>query len=72
MTDQLKRAPLAARLLVAAACVYEIVALFTRLPTITALTHRAKRHPGLRIAVWTAAGAAVWHFFVEAVEDELS
>lgn len=65
MTDQLRRAPLRWRLLVAGGCAYEIVALFTRYPTITALTHRAKNNARIRVLVWAAAGGVIWHFFVE-------
>jgi hypothetical protein len=47
------------------ACVYEVAALWTPLPTITTLTHRTKNHSVGRIAVWAAMGAGVWHFYVE-------
>ena len=54
------------RALVAAGCAYEIVALYTRLPTITRCIHIAKEHHWLsRAVVWVMGGAALWHFYVE-------
>lgn len=53
------------RALVAIGCMYEIVALFTKIPTITQLTYMAKNRPALRGVVWLAAGASMWHFYVE-------
>lgn len=49
----------------AVGCVYEVCALYGPLPTITELIRKAQRHPALRVAVWAAAGGAVWHFYVE-------
>ena len=52
--------------LIASACAYEIVALYSDLPTITSLIHVAKDyHVTTRMLVWAAMGGAVWHFFVE-------
>jgi hypothetical protein len=54
------------KILVAVGCGYEIIALYSPLPTITNLTHQAKDyHLSTRVLVWAGMGAAVWHFFVE-------
>jgi hypothetical protein len=64
--DPFFNAPSTFGMLLIAGMAYETVALVTPLPTITALTHFFKDyHPVTRVAVWAAAGAAVWHFFVE-------
>jgi threonine dehydrogenase-like Zn-dependent dehydrogenase len=46
----------------AAGCAYEIVALATPLPTITAMIQRAGRHRVGRVAVWLWVGYVSEHF----------
>lgn len=47
------------RTALAIGCVYEIVALYTPLPTITHITQTALRHRFARFVAWAAAGAAI-------------
>lgn len=54
---------LAVRLLIAACCLYEVVALFTGLPTFTELVRRCLDHRWFRFLVWLGAGAAIDHFW---------
>ena len=57
--------------LVALGCAYELLALYSHFPTITALTHRTKNSGTLgRLLVWAAMGGVVWHFFVEQPSDD--
>ena len=46
----------------AAGCVYEIVALATPLPTITTVIKRLGKHRAGRVAVWLWVGYAADHF----------
>lgn len=47
---------------VAAGCVYELIALNTPLPTITTIIKQIGKHPLGRIAVWGWCGFISWHF----------
>lgn len=53
-----------ARLIIAAGCAYEIVALTTnRVPTITAIVQRSSRLPWIgRVSLWLWLGFTVDHF----------
>ena len=51
------------RLVIAAGCVYELVALWSRLPTITTIVKNAHRHPYLRVLAWVWGGVWAAHFF---------
>ncbi len=53
----------AGRVLIAVCCLYETVALFTGLPTITELVKRGIDHRWFRFAVWLLAGATIDHFW---------
>ena len=50
------------QVLVTVGCAYEIVALWTGLPTITAMVKRIGRHPVGRLIVWAWCGYIAWHF----------
>ena len=50
------------RLIIALGCAYEIVALFSKLPTITAIIKRLGTIPGGRFIVWSWCGYIAWHF----------
>ena len=50
------------RLILAAGCAYEIVALFSTIPTITAMVKTVGKHPVGRFLVWSWCGYVAWHF----------
>lgn len=47
---------------VAAGCIYEIVALFSPLPTITQMSVRLRTHRAGRFVFWFLLGGAIEHF----------
>ena len=50
------------RVALAAGCGYEIVALFSPLPTITQMMIRLRAHHAGRFAFWFILGGAIEHF----------
>jgi hypothetical protein len=53
------------KIVIAAGCVYELAALWSRLPTITAIVRRAHRHPVLKWVAFLWGGVVAHHFIVE-------
>ena len=53
------------RAAVAGLATYEVVALFTKAPTLTCIIQRALCHKWARIAVWLWAGFMIDHFWGE-------
>lgn len=52
--------------LVAGLCVYEVAAIASgRVPTITALAWKLRKHPVGHVAIWGALGWLSWHLLVE-------
>ena len=51
--------------LIVAACVWELVALASGFPTITAIVHRLRVHRVGRIGVWLLLGWLIEHLFGE-------
>jgi len=51
------------RLVIAAGCVYELVALWSPLPTITEVVKSTHRHPRLKVLAWIWGGVWAAHFF---------
>lgn len=54
--------PHAFKLVVAIGCAYELVALWSPLPTITEVVHRARRHRVWRVAAWAWCIGWCYHF----------
>lgn len=55
--------PSVGRVVIAVGCVYELAALWTRLPTITQIVKHANRRPYLRVLAWLWGGLWSFHFF---------